>query len=77
MRPHQLCVVRQRRADGAGFAVAELRHGVEQVREAAQARGERRLQLVVGGIGVSGGDDDAGIAELADDTRAWCARARA
>ena len=70
-------VVRQRRADGAGFAVAELRHGVEQVREAAQARGECRLQFVVGGVGVSRADDDTGIVELADVARAWCARVRA
>jgi hypothetical protein len=60
-------VARESRADGAGLAVAELRHGVEQVREAAHARGDGRLQFLVCCVRVPGGNDDAGIRQRADD----------
>ena len=39
------------------------------MRESAQAGGECRLQLRPGGIGVAGGNDDARIGELANESR--------
>ena len=59
MMPHQLSVI-ERRADHAGLARGELRHRVEQMREAAQAVAKRMLRDIGGGVGVTGADDDAG-----------------
>ena len=43
----------QRRADGAGLARAELRHGVEQVGEAADPGGEPGADLLAAAIGMA------------------------
>ena len=54
----------ERGADDAGLAPGELRHRVEQVREAREPVPQRSADLVVGRVGVAGGHDDAGRASF-------------
>src|SRR5205807_3996092 len=54
---------------GAGLATGELRHGVEEVVEAAQAVTQRRADLRIGRVGVAGRDHDPARDEFLDDLR--------
>ena len=56
----------ERGADHARLARAERRHGIEQMGDAAHARGHRRLGLVVARIGMPRCDHHAGGDELLD-----------
>ena len=78
MMPHQLSVVVQRGADHAGLAAGELRHGVEQMREAASVRGaaRRAISSYVAFVWPAETTTPA-LHELADDLRRRSSPARA
>jgi len=57
----------ERRPDDARRATGELRHGVEEMREAGEPVLEGRADFLIRGIGfVAGGHDDSGCGEPRD-----------